>query len=117
MTGRRRCPALLVSARALYRGLLAQSELAVLVETFRADRYRLVNSAAVNRFVSRADPVTGRRGRVYLVTVMAGARPSPALIWPTSTPSATRGPERSAISAAGQPGSDSARPARHHGGR
>ena len=44
----------------------------MLVETFRADRYRLVNSAAVNGFVSRSDPVTGRRGRVFLVTVMAG---------------------------------------------
>ena len=58
--------------KALYRALVAQSALAVLVETFRADRYRLVNSAAVNGFVSRADPVTGRRGRVFLVTVLAG---------------------------------------------
>ena len=57
--------------KALYRQLLAQSALAVLSATFRADPRRLVSSVTVNGFVGRADPVTGRRGKVFLVTVTA----------------------------------------------
>jgi len=57
--------------KALYRQLLAQGALAVLVQAFRADQGRLVSSATVNGFVSHADPVTGRRAKAFLVTVMA----------------------------------------------
>jgi restriction system protein len=39
---------------------------------FRADRSRLVSSVTVNGFVASPDPVTGRRGKVFVVTVMAG---------------------------------------------
>ena len=57
--------------KAQYRQLLAQSALAVLVGTFRADPGRLVSSATVNGFVSHADPANGRRTKAFLVTVMA----------------------------------------------
>ena len=57
--------------KALYRQLLAQGALAVLVEAFRADQGHLISSATANGFVSRADPVTGRRAKAFLVTVMA----------------------------------------------
>jgi restriction system protein len=58
--------------KALYRQLLAQSALAVIAEMFRADRGRLVSSVTVNGFVGSPDPVTGRRSKVFLLTVMAG---------------------------------------------
>ena len=58
--------------KALYRNLLAQSALGVLVQTFLADPGRFISSVTVNGYVSCADPVTGRQTRVFLLTVMAG---------------------------------------------
>src|SRR5262249_40005367 len=57
--------------KALYRQVLAQSALAVPAEMFRAGRGRLVSSVTVNGFVASPDPVTGRRGKVFVLTVMA----------------------------------------------
>jgi restriction system protein len=57
--------------KAVYRQLLAQSALAVLAQVFRADQGRLVSTVTVNAFVSCADRVTGRRSKVFLLTVMA----------------------------------------------
>ena len=54
--------------KALYKSALAQSALAVFAEIFRADYGRLVNTGTVNGFVSSADPVTGRRSKVFLLT-------------------------------------------------
>jgi restriction system protein len=58
--------------KSIYRNALAQSALAVLIEIFRADHGRVVSDATVNGFVSAADPATGRRSKVFLLTVTAG---------------------------------------------
>jgi restriction system protein len=58
--------------KALYRTALAQSALAVVAEIFRADRIRLVSRVTVNGFVSGADPATGRRSKVFLLTGTVG---------------------------------------------
>jgi len=58
--------------KSIYRNVLAQSALAVLAETFRADHSRLVSTATVSGFVSGVDPATGRRSKVFLLTVTAG---------------------------------------------
>jgi restriction system protein len=58
--------------KAIYRNALAQSALAVLAEIFRADHSRVVSNATVNGFVSCADRATGRRSKVFLLTVTAG---------------------------------------------
>jgi restriction system protein len=58
--------------KSIYRNVLAQSALAVLAEIFRADHGRVVSNATVNGFVSCADPATGRRTKVFLLTVTAG---------------------------------------------
>ena len=58
--------------KSLYRNALAQSALAVIAEIFRADRTRLVSTVTVNGFVSGADPATGRRSKVFLLTATAG---------------------------------------------
>jgi restriction system protein len=58
--------------KALYRNALAQSALAVLAEIFRADHGRLVSTATVNGYVATPDPATGRRSKVFLLTVSAG---------------------------------------------
>ena len=58
--------------KSIYRNALAQSALAVLAEIFRADHSRVVSNATVNGFVSTADPATGRRSKVFLLTVSAG---------------------------------------------
>jgi restriction system protein len=58
--------------KALYKKVLAQSALAVMAEIFRADRGRLVNTVTLNGFVSCADPATGRRSKVFLLTVGVG---------------------------------------------
>jgi restriction system protein len=58
--------------KSIYRNALAQSALAVLAEIFRADHSRVVSNATVNGFVSAADPATGRRSKVFLLTVTAG---------------------------------------------
>ncbi len=58
--------------KSIYRNALAQSALAVLAEIFRADHGRLVSTATVNGFVSAADPATGRRSKVFLITVTVG---------------------------------------------
>jgi restriction system protein len=52
----------------VYRNALAQSALVVMVEIFRADRGGFVNTVTVNGFVSGADPATGRRKKVFLLT-------------------------------------------------
>ena len=57
--------------KSIYRNALAQSALAVLAEIFRADHGRVVSNATVNGFVSTADPATGRRSKVFLLTVTA----------------------------------------------
>ena len=57
--------------KSIYRNALAQSALAVLAEIFRADHSRVVSNATVNGFVNVADPATGRRGKVFLLTVTA----------------------------------------------
>jgi restriction system protein len=56
----------------IYRNVLAQCALAVLAEIFRADHGRLVRTATVNGFVTCPDPATGRRSKVFLLTVTAG---------------------------------------------
>jgi restriction system protein len=58
--------------KSTYRNALAQSALAVLAEIFRADYSRVVSNVTVNGFVSCADPATGRRSKVFLLTVTAG---------------------------------------------
>jgi restriction system protein len=58
--------------KSIYRNALAQSALAVLAEIFRADQSRVVSKATVNGFVSCADAATGRRSKVFLLTVTAG---------------------------------------------
>jgi restriction system protein len=62
-------PRLAGERKSIYRNTLAQSALAVLAEIFRADHGRLVGTATVNGFVSIDDPATGRRSRVFLLTV------------------------------------------------
>ena len=57
--------------KSIYRNALAQSALAVLAEIFRADHSRVVSNATVNGFVTAADPATGRRSKVFLLTVTA----------------------------------------------
>lgn len=57
--------------KSIYRNALAQSALAVLAEIFRADHSRVVSNATVNGFVNTADPATGRRSKVFLLTVTA----------------------------------------------
>jgi restriction system protein len=57
--------------KSIYRNALAQSALAVLAEIFRADHSRVVSNATVNGFVTGADPATGRRSKVFLLTVTA----------------------------------------------
>jgi restriction system protein len=58
--------------KSLYRNALAQSALAVLAEIFRAEHGRMVNVVTINGFVSGADPATGRRNKVFLLTVNVG---------------------------------------------
>jgi restriction system protein len=58
--------------KSTYRNALAQSALAVLAEIFRADYSRVVSNATVNGFVRCADPATGRRSKMFLLTVTAG---------------------------------------------
>lgn len=57
--------------KSLYRNVLAQSALAVLVTAFGADHARVLSTVTVNGYVSCDDPATGRRGRVFLLTVTA----------------------------------------------
>lgn len=57
--------------KSIYRNALAQSALAVLAEIFRAEHSRVVSNATVNGFVTAADPATGRRSKVFLLTVTA----------------------------------------------
>ena len=57
--------------KSIYRNALSQSALAVLAEIFRADHSRLVSNATVNGFVNAADPATGRRRKVFLLTITA----------------------------------------------
>jgi restriction system protein len=42
-----------------------------LAEIFRADHIRVVSNTTVNGFVTAADPATGRRSKVFLLTVTA----------------------------------------------
>ncbi|MER5882609.1 restriction endonuclease [Streptomyces sp. NPDC001941] len=56
--------------RALYREVVAQCVLLALREVFTADGPGALDSVAVNGFVDEHDPVTGRRGRIVLATVM-----------------------------------------------
>lgn len=57
--------------KSIYRNALAQSALAVVAEIFRVDYSRVVSNATVNGFVNAADPATGRRSKVFLLTVTA----------------------------------------------
>ncbi|MEU8824373.1 restriction endonuclease [Streptomyces sp. NPDC048636] len=57
--------------RALYRDVLAQCVLLVLRDLFAADEFGALESVALNGFVDDHDPVTGRRERIVLATVMA----------------------------------------------
>ncbi|MGV4982038.1 restriction endonuclease [Streptomyces sp. NRAIS4] len=57
--------------RALYREVLAQCVLLVLHELFSADELGALESVTLNGFVDGHDPTTGRRGHIYLATVMA----------------------------------------------
>ncbi|MGV9691723.1 restriction endonuclease [Streptomyces sp. NPDC003444] len=56
--------------RALYREVLAQCVLLVLHDLFAADEFDVLESVALNGFVDDHDPVTGRRARIFLATVM-----------------------------------------------
>ncbi|MFI1767768.1 restriction endonuclease [Streptomyces sp. NPDC020800] len=56
--------------RALYREVVAQSVLLVLHELFAADDTGALESVAFNGFVDEHDPTTGRRGHLFLTTVM-----------------------------------------------
>ena len=58
--------------KSLYRNVLAQSALAVLAEIFRAEHGPMVHTATINGFVSGSDPATGRRSKVFLLTVSVG---------------------------------------------
>jgi restriction system protein len=58
--------------KSIYRNALAQSALAILAEIFRTDDGRLVKTATVNGFVTCPDPATGRRSKVFLLTVTVG---------------------------------------------
>jgi len=55
--------------KSLCKKVLAQSALAVFAEIFRADSGRLVNTVTMKGFVNCADPATGRRSKVFLLTV------------------------------------------------
>ncbi|WP_250301326.1 restriction endonuclease [Streptomyces sp. A 4/2] len=57
--------------RALYRDVLAQCLLLVLHDLFAADEFGALESIALNGFVDAHDPATGRRGHMFLATVMA----------------------------------------------
>jgi restriction system protein len=57
--------------KSIYRNALAQSALAVVGEIFRVDYSRVVSDATVNGFVNAADPATGRRSKVFVLTVTA----------------------------------------------
>ncbi|MEU4877747.1 restriction endonuclease [Streptomyces sp. NPDC021608] len=57
--------------RALYREVLAQSALLVLHELFASDELGALESVTMNGFVDEHDPTTGRRGHIFLATVMA----------------------------------------------
>ncbi|WP_405890645.1 restriction endonuclease [Streptomyces sp. NBC_00133] len=61
--------------RTLYREVLAQCMLLVLHELFAADELGALESVALNGFVDEHDPTTGRRGQIFLATVMA-SRPA-----------------------------------------
>ncbi|MYW64780.1 restriction endonuclease [Streptomyces sp. SID8379] len=57
--------------RGLYREVLAQCALLVLHELFAADEFVVLDSVVLNGFVDEPDPATGRRGEIFLTTVMA----------------------------------------------
>ncbi|WP_312038488.1 SUKH-4 family immunity protein [Streptomyces galbus] len=57
--------------RALYREVLAQSVLLVLHQLFAADPFGALSCVTLNGFVDEPDPATGRRGQVFLASVMA----------------------------------------------
>lgn len=57
--------------RALYREVIAQSVLLALHELFAADDAGALESVTFNGFVDEHDPTTGRRGHLFLTTVMA----------------------------------------------
>ncbi|MEU5534044.1 restriction endonuclease [Streptomyces sp. NPDC020362] len=57
--------------RALYREVIAQSVLLVVHELFAADDAGALESVTFNGFVDEHDPTTGRRGHLFLTTVMA----------------------------------------------
>ncbi|MGW7383592.1 restriction endonuclease [Streptomyces sp. NPDC054794] len=57
--------------RALYREVVAQCVLLVLHELFAADELVVLESVILNGFVDDHDPATGRRGHLFLATVMA----------------------------------------------
>ncbi|WP_353944431.1 restriction endonuclease [Streptomyces sp. HUAS MG91] len=57
--------------RSVYREVLAQCVLLVLHDVFAADESGVIESVTLNGFVDGHDPATGRRGRIYLATVMA----------------------------------------------
>jgi restriction system protein len=60
--------------KALYRSVLAQCGLAVLVDVRRIDIRRLAAVVTVNGYVSDTDPVTGRNAKVFVLAVRPGAR-------------------------------------------
>ncbi|MEI5102537.1 restriction endonuclease [Streptomyces sp. PmtG] len=57
--------------RALYRDVVAQCALLVLRDLFAADEHEALRSVSLNGFVDDHDPATGRRGQIFLVTVLA----------------------------------------------
>ncbi|MER6955661.1 restriction endonuclease [Streptomyces sp. NPDC000618] len=57
--------------RALYREVLAQCVLLVLHELFASDELGVLESVTLNGFVDEHDPTTGRRGHIFLATIMA----------------------------------------------
>ncbi|WP_228978175.1 restriction endonuclease [Streptomyces sp. DH12] len=61
--------------RAVYRDVVAQCVLLVTHELFAADEFGALESVAVNGFVDDHDPVTGRRGRIFLASAVV---PRPA---------------------------------------
>ncbi|MDV5147353.1 restriction endonuclease [Streptomyces sp. SBC-4] len=60
--------------RALYRDVLAQSVLLAVRELFVADRGGVLESVALNGYVSGVDPATGLAGRVCVASVVVGRR-------------------------------------------
>jgi restriction system protein len=58
--------------KALYRNLLAQCGLAVLVDVLRIDIRHQVAAVTVNGYVSHADPATGRTAKVFVLTATTG---------------------------------------------